>query len=132
MLTGDANREFRSHYRKAPENLKAGYEAAVPMLMMVGQEDDWTPAVHCQNLAQAQEPGRVTFVAYPGAYHGFDGTERVRHRRDVPNGARPGQGVHVGGHPPSRAASRERLQAWLGERWGLRAAPPAPASRAAP
>jgi dienelactone hydrolase len=57
----------------------------------------------------------VRQVTYPGAVHGFDGEPPVRLRRDVPGGARPGQGVHVGGQPAARAASREQLLAFLRE-----------------
>ncbi|MEJ1977810.1 MAG: hypothetical protein WDN49_18580 [Acetobacteraceae bacterium] len=37
----------------------------------MGDSDDWTPAAPCHALAE-KAPGKITFVAYPGAYHEFD------------------------------------------------------------
>lgn len=84
---------------------------------MSGALDDWTPAEPCRQAMQraaAQWPSRVlSYVEYEGAYHGFDGTGEVKVRADVPNGVNPGQGVHVGGHAPSRQASRLQLMDFL-------------------
>lgn len=92
---------------------------AAPLLLQLGQEDDWTPPQPCQ--AWAEEVSRaapsawapIDVVSYPGAYHGFDGEAPLRLRRDVPNGVNRGQGVHVGGDPLARRLSLERLDAWL-------------------
>lgn len=97
--------------------LKAGYRAVAPLLLLVGEADDWTPAAPCRELAAEAKGASVSFEAYPGAYHGFDSTAPVRLRRDVPNGVNPGQGVHVGGDPLAFAASRERLQQFLRAQW---------------
>jgi dienelactone hydrolase len=95
--------------------LRRGYEPAVPLLMLLGGSDDWTPPQPCRDLAAAVPGPLVKLVTYPGAVHGFDGEPPVRLRRDVPGGARPGQGVHVGGQPAARAASREHLLDFLRE-----------------
>ena len=50
---------------------------------------------------------------YPGAFHGFDGLTPVVLRSDVPNGVQPGAGVHVGGQPEARAASRSQMLEFL-------------------
>jgi dienelactone hydrolase len=103
-------------YPGCEAELRRGYEAVSPLLMLVGGSDDWTPAQPCRDLAAAAAPDSpVQLVAYAGAYHGFDGEGPVRLRLDVLRGARPGQGVHVGGHPVARDASRERLLAFLRE-----------------
>lgn len=100
-----------------------GYAPVAPLLLLVGELDDWTPAVHCQTLAaQAGEP-KPEIETYAGAYHGFDFTTPVRVRADVPNGVHPGRGVHVGGDPAAREASLRRADAWLRERWGLSSRP---------
>ena len=109
-------------YPGCESELKAGYAASAPLLMLIGEADDWTPAAPCHALAAAaagQAPG-VQLEAYEGAYHGFDGTAAVRLRRDVPGGTHPGQGVHVGADPAARAASAIRLEQFLRETWGLR------------
>jgi len=79
----------------------------------VGEDDDWTPPEPCRRLAAQATGAPVTFHAYPGAVHGFDGTAPVTVRRDVPNGVRPGDGVKVGGQAQARERSREELRAFL-------------------
>lgn len=95
-----------------------GYQPTAPLLMLLGDADDWTPAAPCKALAAAAGPA-VQFESYAGAFHGFDGTSPVRLRRDVPNGARPGQGVHLGGDPAARAAAVIRLEAFVRDTWAL-------------
>ena len=104
-------------YPGCESDLKRGYESRVPLLMLVGEADDWTPAQPCKQLA-AVSPS-VQIESYAGAYHGFDSTAPVRLRRDVPNGVHPGQGVHVGGNPEANAASTLRLEAFLRQQWQL-------------
>jgi len=89
-----------------------GYEPDAPLLVLVGEADDWTPAAACHRLAADGGPD-VEIEGYARAYHGFDSTQPVRLRRDVPNGVRPGQGVHVGGDAEALRRSRERLGAFL-------------------
>jgi dienelactone hydrolase len=122
------------------EALQGGVRAGVPVLLQLGQADDWTPAYTCEKWAQQTQarpwvdakpvsasvgvPGEasgvsrpsgmpVEVVMYPGAHHGFDGEGPVRLRRDVPNGVNRGQGVHVGGDPAARRESLRRLEQWL-------------------
>jgi dienelactone hydrolase len=105
-------------YPGCEAELRRGYEAAVPLLMLLGGSDDWTPPQPCRDLAAAaatQGGQQVQQVTYDGAGHGFDTLAPVRLRRDVPGGSRPGEGVHVGGHPAARAASREQLLVFLRE-----------------
>ena len=93
--------------------LKRGFETRTPLLMLVGEADDWTPAAPCHELAQHTAGVAPQIEGYEGAYHAFDSTAPVRFRKDVPNGVHPGQGVHFGGQPQARAASRERLLQFL-------------------
>jgi len=110
-------------YPGCEAELQRGYRPAAPLLLLLGEADDWTAAAPCKQLAaQAQvQPGVAApqFEAYAGAYHGFDGTAPLRLRRDVPNGVNPGAGVHVGAHPEARAAARQRLEAFLRHTWNL-------------
>jgi len=100
-----------------------GYQPVGPLLMLLGEDDDWTPAAACKVVA-AQAGELVQWQAYPGAGHGFDGRGPVRHRPEVPGGAHPGQGVHVGGQPEARAAAAVRLQAFLRAQFALTAHTP--------
>lgn len=88
--------------------------APVPILMQLGADDDWTPPAPCMALAgRLQARGHdVTLRVYPGSVHGFDGTEPVRVRAEVPNGVDP-RGVHWGGNPQARAAALQELDAFL-------------------
>ncbi len=47
----------------------------IPTLILVGANDEVTPAADCARLAKRQAPGAVKFVVYPGAAHGFDNPE---------------------------------------------------------
>jgi dienelactone hydrolase len=107
-------------YPGCDTELARGYRAAAPLLMLVGEADDWTPAAPCQALAQQAGGAAVRIETYPGAYHGFDGTAPLRLRRDVPNGVRPGQGVHVGGQREAREASALALDGFLRTQWLMR------------
>ena len=106
-----------------------GYWPAAPLLMLLGEADDWTPAAPCKELAAAArgEP-QPQWVAYAGAHHGFDGTAAVRLRADVPNGVNEHAGVHAGGQPLARALAAQRLQEFLRAQWQL----PLPAVPAGP
>ncbi len=103
-------------YPGCDTELQRGYEPVAPLLMLLGEADDWTPAAPCKQLSA---PG-VQWRAYEGAYHGFDGTAPVRLRKDVPNGVNPGAGVHVGGQPAARAASALHLEQFIQETWKLK------------
>jgi dienelactone hydrolase len=102
-------------YPDCAADLKRGYEPDAPLLMLLGQADDWTPAAPCRALARAAAEPRPQIEVYAGAYHGFDDDTAVRIRKDIPNGLNPGQGVHVGGNGPARRASKARLLKFLSE-----------------
>ena len=87
-------------YPGCETELKRGYEAVAPLLMLVGQADDWTAAAPCRALArEAGGPMPPEIEGYAGAYHGFDSDAPVRVRKDVPSGVNPG---------PGRARRRQR------------------------
>ena len=49
-------------------------DVAVPLLILIGDRDDWTPADNCRHLQAAgfAQPGLVEVVYYPNALHSFD------------------------------------------------------------
>jgi dienelactone hydrolase len=87
---------------------------AVPLLMLVGELDDWTPPEPCQRLhgrmAFSSGPA-FEFTAYPGAYHGFDSPSPVQVREGLVN-LRAGR-AHVGGNPDAAEQSRVRMLDFL-------------------
>lgn len=102
-------------YPGCAADLRRGYQPSAPLLVMIGEADDWTPAAPCQALvaqaavdAGAGTPA-VQIETYPGAYHDFDSHMPLRLRKEVPNGTHPGEGVHVGGNPEALQRSRQRL-----------------------
>jgi dienelactone hydrolase len=48
----------------------------VPLLILIGDKDDWTPADSCRKLLAAgfDKPGLVEAIYYPKARHSFDST----------------------------------------------------------
>ncbi|MEO5844454.1 MAG: dienelactone hydrolase family protein [Caldimonas sp.] len=100
-------------YPGCESDLKRGYSPSAPLLMLVGQLDDWTPSAPCVALSKSAGETKPQIVVYPGAWHGFDSAAPVRLREDVPNGVNPGRGVHVGGNPAAWRASRDRVVRFL-------------------
>src|SRR5258705_11347691 len=58
-----------------------GYGPAGPLLILIGEKDDWTPAEPCRLLADAaQRAGSpLTIKVYPGGYHSFDRAKPLRY-----------------------------------------------------
>lgn len=52
---------------------EGAFENASPILILIGERDDWTPAGRCRQSAKAA-PKDAEFLLkiYPGAHHGFD------------------------------------------------------------
>lgn len=55
-------------------------DVALPLLILIGDKDDWTPADDCRKLQAAgfTRPDMVEAVYYPNAYHSFDVRTRDR------------------------------------------------------
>jgi dienelactone hydrolase len=99
----------------------ASFHPYAPLLVLMGESDDWTPAAPCQALtdtvAARGEPMRI--VLYTDSYHDFDNpalkTRRVR--KDVPNGVHPGEGVTVAPNAQAREDAKRRVLAFFGDAW---------------
>jgi len=91
--------------------LKSGYKPSAPLVLMLGEKDDWTPPASC--VALGKEVGAEVNL-YANSYHDFDNpVGEVRLRKGVPNGVNPGQGVHVGANPVAREQAYARLKLLL-------------------
>lgn len=57
------------------------YRPGGPLLILIGEKDDWTPAEPCRRLAgAAQDAGLpVSIKVYPGAHHAFDSDRPERY-----------------------------------------------------
>jgi dienelactone hydrolase len=85
----------------------------IPLLMLPGGQDNWTPAGPCRLLAQAArgEGWPVVDVTYPDTHHGFDGSHTVR--RTTIADARRGQGATVEYTPAAHADAERQLRRFL-------------------
>ncbi|HXT20772.1 MAG TPA: dienelactone hydrolase family protein, partial [Thermoanaerobaculia bacterium] len=59
-------------WRASPGGTAGIYTPVAPLLILIGEKDDWTPADKCRDLLTRVGGGPVGLTAYPGAYHSFD------------------------------------------------------------
>jgi dienelactone hydrolase len=105
-------RRFAAFYPGCPSAEEAaGWKPSAPMIILMGEADDWTPAPPCHDLA-ARFPDAITFLAYPGTYHDFDAPNSPV---TVRSGAAstPSGLAHVGTNETARQDAMERLPRWL-------------------
>jgi dienelactone hydrolase len=93
------------------------YQPVAPLLILVGEKDDWTPADQCRVLAErAQAAGYpVTIKIYPGANHSFDGTSAEHYVADRRNANAPeGRGATTGGNQAAWDDAMQEVTAFFG------------------
>ena len=84
----------------------------LPLLVLIGASDDWTPAEPCAALiAQAKATGEAAdIVTYAGAYHDFDHPDLPVHTVDGLAFTAGGTGqAHTGPNPAARADAIRRV-----------------------
>jgi dienelactone hydrolase len=90
------------------------YKPAAPMLILMGENDDWTPPEACESLEKKMQDSDtpITLRLYPDTYHDFDAPGMPIHvRMDITGTGKPGAGVTSGGNADARAeAYREMLK----------------------
>lgn len=99
-------------------NPKLDVRIDIPLLVLMGEDDDWTPAALCRKL-QADEALKkgapVEMIFYPGAYHGFDRPQAV----SEVSGWSVGGGVKrhkMGGNPKAAEDSFKRTREYFARR----------------
>ena len=87
---------------------------SIPLLILIGENDLWTPAGPCKELADgaARRGAPVEFHAYPGAYHDFD-WPNLKRRELTAYTTRAGVVPIVGEDPTARADAVERVKGFL-------------------
>ncbi|MFN4281124.1 MAG: dienelactone hydrolase family protein [Alphaproteobacteria bacterium] len=100
---------------------KTRYVNKVPLLMQLGEKDDWTPAKNCVAMAKAAQ-GRsghrpIEVDVYPGAHHAFDNPTGKVNARTVNSGGGDRQ-VHSGADPAARDKSIARTADWIAAAFG--------------
>jgi dienelactone hydrolase len=94
------------------------YRPLAPVLILIGEKDDWTPAAPCRKLTEtAQGAGYpVAIKVYPDAYHSFDSSNPVRYVGTRVNANSPsGRGATTGGNPNAWAESIREVVAFFGK-----------------
>jgi dienelactone hydrolase len=92
------------------------YKPLAPLLILIGEKDDWTPAEPCRKLV---ETGRAAgypldIKVYSGAYHSFDNNAPVRYDARRNNGNSPsGRGATTGGDPAAWADAKKQVAEFL-------------------
>jgi dienelactone hydrolase len=113
--------QWRVTRRIEPERLildfAGAYKPVAPLLILIGEKDDWTLAAYCQSLADvAQGAGYpVSIKVYPGALHSFDSNSKVTYNPDRNNPNKPGgRGATTGGDPIAWADAEQQVAAFFG------------------
>lgn len=92
------------------------WHARLPLLILIGAADDWTPAAPCESLAAtAKASGEpVSIMVYPEAYHDFDHPDLKVHTVTglAYTGSRTGR-AHTGTNPAARQDALARVPAFL-------------------
>jgi dienelactone hydrolase len=99
---------------RAPRDRKMAWTTSIPLLILIGEADDWTPAQPCVELIMRAKALKapVDIHIYPGAYHDFDAPNvPLRVRQNVATTA--SGTATVGTDPAGRADAIERAPAFL-------------------
>jgi dienelactone hydrolase len=93
--------------RGEPEKILG--EPASDVLILIGTDDDWTPAPDCLKYVELQSgfPHAPTIKVYPGAVHAFDLAFHLYYDQ---------QGHMIGAHPEARADSYVMTKAFFDAR----------------
>lgn len=92
------------------------YRANAPVLMLLGEKDDWTPAEDCKRLLAASDKGGapIELKIYPEAHHLFDSTLPLSFDEKRLNfNARNGRGATAGAHPTAWSAAVTDVASFL-------------------
>jgi dienelactone hydrolase len=115
LQQGDFRAAVAFYPASCDERRQPGWASPIPLLVLLGGEDVWTPAAPCKVfLDDAVNRGaRIEVQIYPGAYHGFDRANAPR--RELPE-YRTAAGVVpiVGTEPAARQDALSRVPAFLG------------------
>lgn len=102
----------RARYGGWRPDADGAYRPVAPLLILIGERDDWTPAAPCEALVRSTRggPHPADIVVYPGARHSFDSDRPVRYVATRVNMNAPGgRGATTGGDPRAWADSIRRV-----------------------
>jgi dienelactone hydrolase len=92
------------------------YQPLAPLLILIGEKDDWTPAEPCRRLVESSRAAGypVEIKIYPGAHHAFDSDRPMRYdaRRNNPNSP-SGRGATTGGDSAAWQDARQQVTSFF-------------------
>ena len=89
------------------------WKPAAPLMILVGANDDWTPAAPCETLAKKFRD-QITLVMYPDAWHDFDRPDRsVRVLCGLATPPRGTGAAHAGTNEAARLDALRRVPAFI-------------------
>ena len=94
------------------------FKPSAPLLILIGELDDWTPAEPCRKLAEAARAAGypIEIKVYPGAHHSFDSLAPVRYVAERININSPtGRGATTGGNAEAWTDAIGRVERFLAE-----------------
>ncbi len=97
---------------------RGAFKPLAPVLILIGELDDWTPAEPCRRLAAAAQSAGypVEIKVYPGAHHSFDSILPTRYVAGRINRNSPtGRGATTGGNADAWADAVMRVERFLAE-----------------
>jgi dienelactone hydrolase len=126
----DLSHDFRAaiaFYPGCTKLSKTNYRTKTPVLLQLGEADDWTPAKPCLRLMATANGNGSTLSAdvYPDAYHNFDHpNSRLKVITTRNSVYKSGQKqVHTGSNPEARAKAIANVAAFLGQILGPKKPP---------
>jgi len=106
----------RARYGEWAPGTPGVYKPLAPMLILIGEKDDWTPAEPCRELTERSRAAgyAVDIKVYPNAHHSFDGNSPVRYvEQRVNSNSATGRGATTGGDPAAWADSIEQVKGFF-------------------
>lgn len=94
----------------------SSFAVRMPLLILIGEADDWTPVAPCGYLAEAAQARgeKVELIVYPGAHHNFDHPRlEISERSDIAYSATGTGKATVGTNPAAREDALKRVDAFF-------------------
>jgi dienelactone hydrolase len=92
------------------------YEPIAPLLILIGERDDWTPAEPCRQLAERSRAAGypVDIRIYRESHHSFDSDRPVRYDGQRNNASSTsGRGATTGGNSDAWADAKKQVAAFF-------------------
>jgi len=97
----------------SPFNRRGDWSPGGKLLIVMGENDDWTPVAPCRALA-ARFPDLIKLEVIPGAWHDFDVPDHPVVVRQGLAFTANGNGIaHAGTNEPGRTRTLQEVPAWI-------------------